>query len=529
MMYDSEMVTPTGIVSIMGELLGGDASVASYAMNIQGDSMINLAVYLNTTAPAGIGFNGVGDLLCIEFARSIDFDSGESTEFEVPLIVESLTSGVEFEDAGTGIYSIFSEDIFNGRLAFWADNSAIRYDVSDPALYLITNISGDAVSSVSVQPDMAGEFEYNISNGSIIQIDRDISGADVMSVLNSVDAYNIAKVLVNDASFNPKVEQMISMDVNRDQVVSAGDLSQINQRIVSIITDFIQVGSESVKDWLFIDPDTLLMNISYRSAKDFAGGFDKFNVPYPVQSFAVPVEGSSECPIIGEKTYKGVMLGDVNGSYKNIPVDGILKSAISEEGKILLEVLVGERKSLINVSLSNSVEAIGIDFRCDVANSIEFVSINKDASLFSAEAWIADDNKLRLTAMSLNNMTNNNNLVTIRLEGTDFCLADFDNMLAMINGVPVDYVVTLGSMPLTISYVDMDNVQIYPVPATDILNVLTYFNATIELYDIVGNRLKNVETVDGAARFNVGELTNGIYIVNVIHEDLVKTFKVVIE
>jgi len=88
------------------------------------------------------------------------------------------------------------------------------------------------------------------------------------------DAFLTRKVLLNDVSFIPSVFQAVAMDVNMDGVISAGDLSQINQRAVLMIPEFKQQwnydlagnhipGTGPSKDWLFIDQSTITSNPLY--------------------------------------------------------------------------------------------------------------------------------------------------------------------------------------------------------------------------------------------------------------------------
>ncbi len=540
MVFDPAMVTPTGIITVSEDMIA-DRDYVSYALNVEGDTMINIAVYLNSTAPAGTSFDGMGDLLCVEFARTIAFGSDDQTEFELPSVIESYSSGIVAEAGEAGTFSTYSETIFTGKLTFWADNNPIQYDVANPSDFLITNITGDINPAIAVQPDLNGEFEYDITNGTVIQINRDIAAStDVITVINSMDAYRTAQVLVNDLTFMPNVEQMIAMDVNRDQVVTAGDLSQIMQRTVLILDEFAQVDeggtivSSPTKDWLFVDPDDLLTDFGYRRSANYpyddGVGFSKYNVPFAVQEFDVPYAGSMDCPIIEGKTYKGIMVGDVDGSYKSIPSDGVLKSAAVDNPEMNVEVLVGNGTSKINFSIENTQNAIGIDFRCAVPSSVKYLGMEKSSSLYSAECWIADDDNLRLTGMSLNGMDNNTNLISVSVKGDDFNQADFEDALAMINGESVEYSVSVQAAgPDATEEINVDDISIYPVPARDELNVVTNFNASVVLYNTVGVKIEALETVDGKVTFNVSDLAEGLYIIKIVNGDQVEIFNVVIE
>ena len=136
-------------------------------------------------------------------------------------------------------------------------------------------------------------------------------------------------MLLNDPTFVPSVYQAIAMDVNMDGVISAGDLSQSNQRAVLFIPEFRQAWNYNAagvtngqlsKDWIFVDSSaTLRTNLAYRISTtvpaDDGVGFSKSRVP--VVPFCLPTSVTSvnSCPNIVADVYKAVLIGDVNGNY----------------------------------------------------------------------------------------------------------------------------------------------------------------------------------------------------------------------
>ena len=190
-----------------------------------------------------------------------------------------------------------------GSLKFWLDNSPIAYDANSPDNYLITDIYGvDSTCSnpsAAIQPDLNGQFKYTNSNGSSLQIERDIlPSTNVQSVINGLDITLANKVLVNDVSFVPTIYQTIALDVNADGVISAGDVSQINQRSVKTISEFKQKwnynnnglsNGQLSKDWLFVD-NLLLASPAYQLSSSYPlndhMGYSKSKVP--VVRFCLP-------------------------------------------------------------------------------------------------------------------------------------------------------------------------------------------------------------------------------------------------
>jgi hypothetical protein len=223
--------------------------------------------------------------------------------------------------------------IYNSSLKFWLDNSPILYDDANPDQYLITNIYGADTNCVknpvpAVHPNLTGDFSYNILNGSSVKVERDIlSTTNVQSVINNSDANLGHKVLVNDTSFIPSIFQLIALDANSDGVVSAGDISQINQRSVKTLTEFKQKwnytqngtsNGQLSKDWLFVNT-TLLNSSAYKKSLTYPAndglGYSKHNVPIVPFCLQVPTAGS----------ITGILLGDVNGNYATLSHNGIIK------------------------------------------------------------------------------------------------------------------------------------------------------------------------------------------------------------
>jgi hypothetical protein len=80
-------------------------------------------------------------------------------------------------------------------------------------------------------------------------------------LINAADAV-LAKTLLLNGAFTPSVYQALSLDVNLDGVISAGDVSQIKQRATLAIGEFQQAwnydnegnsNGEASKDWIFVD------------------------------------------------------------------------------------------------------------------------------------------------------------------------------------------------------------------------------------------------------------------------------------
>jgi hypothetical protein len=346
--FDVSRIYPTGNLIKSDDLLDAGLFEADYTIDlINGEMLIN--VFLNSLAPLGSAFAGTGDILCIEFNKRPAMGPVDSTIVWAPYIRESFVAGgtAQHDSIPPGTYSTMRNTAFQGSLAFWADNSPVRFDPLAPMDFLITEIAGvdancDTLSSANLEPDLDGGFTHDIDAGGYLSINRDIAAStDVQPVINSFDAFLVRRLLVDDPVFDPSVFQMIAMDVNRDGVISAGDVSQINQRSVLITNEFRQAWNYShngtpapdyqpSKDWLFIPQATLDYDPAYRMSSNFPEdngvGYSRFRVPQVPFCLWTGVDNRPEvCPEPRIENYIGVLLGDVNGNYKLIPHDGVLK------------------------------------------------------------------------------------------------------------------------------------------------------------------------------------------------------------
>jgi len=166
---------------------------------------------------------------------------------------------------------------------------------------LITNINGvtgSTVSSTAVQPNTSGQFTHNLTNGTSIQISRDINNLNsVQLLINAADAV-IGKTLLINTLSAPSVYQVMALDVNLDGVVSAGDLSQLKQRATLAIPEFMQAwnydnngvsNGQASKDWIFVDATrtgTAAYQISATFPANDGVGYSKGKVP--VVPFILP-------------------------------------------------------------------------------------------------------------------------------------------------------------------------------------------------------------------------------------------------
>jgi hypothetical protein len=541
MKYDATKVTPTGTITLYNDLINRE--YADYGVNInQTGGTMMISVFLKSSAPENTNFHGTGKLLCAEFSKTSAFKPVDTVAFSVNSITESYYTGILAKTAKPGKAITYKDFYFNGVLKYWSNNSPIAYDINNPGQFLISDISGtdaancDPLSGTMVHPDLSGNFRFDVRNGRAIQIERDILPAtQVQSVVNGMDAQLTMKVLLGDNSFIPSAYQMIAMDVNMDGVISSGDISQINQRAIMMIKEFkqawnynkqgVKVVDKPSKDWLFVNQTQVTSNTEFKISTNYpeadGTGFTRLFVPKTESCYPISVSDLENCPYIEPETYLGILLGDVNGNYGDIPTDGKLKSAKSDNAVIVFDLsharLIGNKMEFpVYYSADYAVTSLDFEMHFNLEKLVFDTIFNKVANINADFFYNEEDSALRLTSYSLSNYQANNNLVYVRFDVTESNIqqSDFVVPLSLLNGESVTASVTEYT-PVTglINYPLKPDITVYPNPAKNLIYVEISDEATLEILDMNGRILLNkVALVAGEKQdINVEQLTTGMY------------------
>ncbi len=555
--YNINKITPTGIVTKVGDLVNANYfDITKYINPVAGT--INITLSLNGSAPVGTYFHGVGNLFTISFNKAGGFNNVDTATVSVTGLQESYITGVSTKLAEAGKYISYKDNIFNGTLQFWNAYDPIQYNVANPNQYLITNIYGTngacVASPTAVQPNTSGVFNYDINNGQFISIKRDIlPTVDMMSVLNAgTDVFLAKKVVTSNPTFIPNVYQMIAMDVNMDGVVSAGDVSQLSQRIVLAIPEFKQAWNYSVggvsdgrpsKDWEFVDLTTVTNNAAYQISTTYPAndgvGFSKSHVPSVAFCLEPPVLDYNTCPQITNETYEGILLGDVDGSYKNIAADGLLKEGLQLTTDTVMFDLAHAIYSggdvSVPVSMITNTVVNGIDFATKYnENMLTYDSTFDQTGYLDAYSYFnTNDRTIRFSATNISggNIQAGVTLVLVRFHNLDGTMipAYLDSVRAYINGSPAIIKLTSPTVGIATNKAER-NVTVYPNPTTNILNVIVSEDSKLEMLDLNGKVVVAETNVNAKQHqvIDVTSLANGVYMLKVYNDKYVKMQKVVI-
>jgi hypothetical protein len=338
---------------------------------------------------------------------------------------------------------------------------------------------------------------------------------------------------------------MIAMDVNRDGVISAGDVTQMQQRAVGILEEYQQAWNYTdagvsdgrpSKDWLFIDPASLSTS-AYQISTTFplndAAGYSKSKVP--MVPFYLPVNISNynaldeTCPVVGTADYQGIMLGDVNGSIATASNNGLIKA--NETDYILVDlsnVIVEGTKVSVPVSIVSEEPVNAFDLALLVnENTLTYVS-EEDVQLgaSSASFYNESDKTFRHSSFNTNNFTSNARVAYITFETADGKITEKDltATLGLLNDKTAEVRFTKSA--------DLNNnsVDIYPNPSNGNFSVMSNIDGRVDIVDVTGKLVHPgvVVKANQMIEVNMPELSAGVYFVRLYSNNSMTTERIVI-
>lgn len=549
MNYDATKIQPTGNITVFNNLV--NSTFVETASAIATPGTLNISLYFNGNAPALTEFNGTGNIFCVEFNRLAAFEPIDSAAVSIASLQESYITGVQSRSASAGFAISTVSNDYTSRLEFWSDNSPISYDAASPNSFLITEIFGVTGGVINnpatpVVPNVAGDFTHNLQNGTTISIERDINNLNTVQLLiNAADAVLGKTLLLNDVAFTPNIYQILSLDVNLDGVVSAGDISQLKQRATLAIGEFQQAWNYSntgvsngqpSKDWIFVDQTRINNNPAYQISATFPlndlVGYSKFRVPVVPFFLDANVSNFSasglSCPLINNETYKGILLGDVNGSYATYVADGVLRSTNGDRVVVDLSGAIKEGNTFkVPVSIVSREVVNALDFAIEMNTekvsfeNVEVMQPNVEGTHF----FNANDNTLRYSGFNLENFQNAKVMYLLISSNEDKITAeDMVASAALLNGKRVE-LTFLGSE----TGIEM-GMQVYPNPTNGDLNIISNTDGIVDVVDITGKLVYSGAIVKAGQMANVdlSGLSAGIYFARLTTAKGVATERVVL-
>jgi hypothetical protein len=514
-------------------------------INTSDNDSVSVSIWFNGSAPANAYFTGSGRLINVEFTKIGGFNSVDTAFFEIgKMLVSKITSTYE-SNVDDGIFRTVADAIFEGQLKFWKNEAPMAYVSGNNLITRIYADTDQTMSSANLEDNVDAEGKYSVNttgNKVYHKIVRQIDNSQIVqTIIGGADAQLVARLLVNDATFRPSIYQMWAMDVNRDGKVTAGDISQILQRSVAQYGEFRQVetyddngslGRGPSKDWLFAKPSAMSgtqFRISTRFPNDDLSGYSRSRVPLCDTVYRIDITADA-CQSIKDEAFLGIMLGDVNGSYAEALSNVNLKSASAANVIFDLSKAVYSEGSIeVPVYLNSVKDVTSVDFALQFnEESMSYASIVKNIAGFeSADYFNTDDRTLRFASYSLKSANPSSKFVTVKFntQSSNISASDFNALSAAINGVKARVAVVDKAVASEVI------VDVYPNPASDVLNVSVSANATVVLMDLSGrNILIQEEVVSNEKKeMNISGLASGIYLLKVYNSGFTTIKKVVIE
>ena len=553
--YDKTKVTPTGNITVLDNLINHTYVQTSNSIDATNGTM-NISLYFNGLAPDGTEFNGIGNIFTVEFTKTTSFTSIDEAVISVPFLQESYYgSGVSTKAVSSGKAITFKDFNFIGALKFWKDNARISYNAASPNDHLITNVIGaDVTTGVlstnpAIQPGVDGTFTYDLRNGLAININKDIApSTDLYSLLTGDDASLGKLLLLNDPSFTPSIYQAIALDVNLDGVISAGDISQMQQRTVLKIPEFKQAwnytnagvsNGKASKDWIFVDSLRIKNNNAYKISTTFplndGVGFSKSRVPVTPFYLPATVTDFDNCPAVTAETYKGILLGDVDGNLETTP-NALVKSGVAVGDRLVFDFT---RASITGTSVDVPVTIVStkpvtsFDFQLTFdENNISFNQTVAAKDVDGLGYYNTNDKTLRFTASNTTAFDVTSDLLVVRFDLSKGSINtnDFKTYKALLNGKAAN--VELKSLALGLSSLKASEnaVSIYPNPTSGLLNIVANENSTVEITDLTGKQVMFVSNLNANVKqeINLSDFSNGMYIVKVYNENFNSIERIVV-
>ena len=550
MNYDATKVVPTGNVTVYSALVN-PALIDVATSWTSGELTISLS--FKGTAPASSEFNGTGNLFCAEFTRLAGLAPFDQSQVSVSFMQESYITGVQQKPVTANNIFSTTQQNYVASLQYGFDGSAISYDAASPNTYLVTNIYGATGTTINnpttpVTPNVAGQFTHNLGNGTNVSIQRDINNLNTIQVIvNAADAIIAKTLLLNQytTATAPSIYAMLSMDVNLDGVISSGDLTQMKQRTTLAIPEYQQAwnynnqgvsNGQPSKDWIFVDA-TRVATAAYQISSTFPAnnliGYSKGKVPVVPFVLAVNQTGYSvtnaTCPLVGTETYKGVMLGDADGSYGAYAADGILKT--NESDYILVDLgsaIVEGTKVSVPVAFVSEEPVNAFDIALQVnENTLSYVSMEDTQLGSESDAFYNNNDKtFRYTALNMNDFSANARVVYITFETADGKITEKDLTaeLGLLNGkqTEVRFVKSIQ--------VGDNAVDIYPNPSNGMFTVMSHLDGQVDIVDITGKLVfpGAIVKANQVVEVNMPELSAGVYFVRFYSNNALTTKRIVI-
>ena len=418
------------------------------------------------------------------------------------------------------------------KLKFWKGEYPLGSGVStafDTVYVKGKNAKGITEQKTTAKPNQAGYFNL-LSYSREIEAICDIKGSTekpeeavtMLPYINGMDLYYLNKIVNSISDFKPSVYQIWASDVNLDGKVDSIDYKQVIERSLLKIPEFDQEQTPSI-DMFFYDSANIKFNkyarISKTYPEDDGIGFSKHRIPC-ISNIVIPqYEVGNPYPQYINTTFLGILPGDIDGSF------GEQDYIIPESPSIIIDLdnklLAGE--SVLIPLLAESEEGVySADVLIKLQGSSNFGEIIPVQNVKTASN--TREKNSYFVCWAEESIITDSVFADLVFQGSDFSEFDVAEVRGYINGkeCPVKFLNT-SSINDKHASIPNNNPVLYPVPASDVLNIvipqdLGRKEAIIRIYDISGKE-SMVKNISGNkfSRINipVNRLADGIYLLEI--------------
>ena len=391
-------------------------------------------------------------------------------------------------------------NIFNPA-CYTISGNVLYYANNNPINNVIVNLSGGYASSFNTE--LNGFYEFNNLSGNknyLVQPEKDKLYRNENQIITM---YNAALTLRHAVGIDTlSSNSQIAADVDIDGQVIAFDAALIARYVVELA----HLGNDHVGEWVFSPA---------------------------VRNYQNLVSNQQE------QNFTGILLGDVDGAWKQAPLHKVKKSKFK-----WLSNINAKPEELISIPISifeDSLLSLDVEIEYP-SDMLEFVSIEDASPGENRELFFnVDKNKIKAGAYFANYLSVNGEFFNINFKTKEE--PDNDTGIVSINRLQINnYSIEKGIAELNISQVAHNQYAIkvadnYPNPfnPTTIIpyEITRTGNVTIRIYNMLGQHVKillNEEQYPGVykaiwdGRDNAGMgVANGIYVYRVSFKDQVIT------
>jgi Secretion system C-terminal sorting domain len=517
--FDTTQIRPS--THTLGRIVTGGA-MSTFVNN----GKLILSIYLTTAANVQ---GNIGDtLICLGW-ESVKTNIPPNTFAAIAGTVETNTL------LGTTTAPVQSHMKLesNNRLYVWVSYQGTRPLTHNNIVNQTQVWTGTTPNGMNLQGILSnvGLYLLNTATDTLVQAKRQSLPSLGIPVIQGIDAALVFKVIARNPSYRPTVAAILSMDVNGDGRITAGDITDIQRRAVGIYaTGFPQIGTNDTISSRHFPQTWLTTHKAYRLSATYpkwdSVGCAREFVPKIDTVFKIDSFYRNRC----DTAFLDVamlMLGDADGNYN---------------GDTLSHQRFGRQSTAtMNYEVCNNVK-----------NNILYIKVYADKNLTGGD-WILQNSPLTLlgaevadskTTLMTANLVGNNLYVTASAVSGDIpartplfylkvpasekerikILSDLGNLTGYWNASVADNVMQFCT---PVSGTDEPSpIRLYPNPTSNGFVTIEHLDKTpekIQVYNALGQFMSNIEPKQETTLLDLTPYAEGIYFVKIDNQ----TFKVV--